>query len=211
MPLESIIEASTPSPDVPLIKPKEVYFFCIFLFIYNNFCIIVVQTNCAMKNKFLIPILSMLLLTALSGCSSNLTESTVCPSVKFVDGLDRMTFFKGSLKSKPSNRLFSSQMRGLGVECDFSRDGANIEASFKIVSRWADIILVIPTTANLMTKLTIGKAEDLATTVLLASNKDILLVPAMNVRMWLHKATQKNLKILRIFWLVVFESIMIPT
>ena len=48
-----------------------------------------------------------------------------------------------------------------------------------------------------MTKLSIGKAEDLATTVLLASNKDILLVPAMNVRMWLHKATQKNLKILQ--------------
>ena len=48
-----------------------------------------------------------------------------------------------------------------------------------------------------MTKLSIGKAEDLATTVLLASNKDILLVPAMNVRMWLHKATQRNLKILQ--------------
>ena len=48
-----------------------------------------------------------------------------------------------------------------------------------------------------MTKLSIGKAEDLATTVLLASNKDILLVPAMNVRMWLHKATQKNFKILQ--------------
>ena len=41
-----------------------------------------------------------------------------------------------------------------------------------------------------------GKAEDLATTVILASNKDILLVPAMNVRMWLHKATQNNLKTL---------------
>ena len=47
-----------------------------------------------------------------------------------------------------------------------------------------------------MTKLSLGKAEDLATTVLLASNKDILLVPAMNVRMWLHKATQKNLRTL---------------
>ena len=62
------------------------------------------------------------------------------------------------------------------------------------LSRWADIILVLPTTANMMTKLSIGKAEDLATTVILASNKDIVLVPAMNVRMWLHKATQNNLK-----------------
>ena len=65
------------------------------------------------------------------------------------------------------------------------------------LSRWADLIVVLPTTANFMTKLSLGKAEDLATTVLLASNKDILLVPAMNVRMWLHKATQRNLKILQ--------------
>ena len=67
------------------------------------------------------------------------------------------------------------------------------------LSRWADLIIVMPTTANFMSKLSIGKAEDLATTVLLASNKDILLVPAMNVRMWLHKATQSNLKILQDF------------
>ena len=65
------------------------------------------------------------------------------------------------------------------------------------LSRWADVILVMPTTANFMSKLSIGKAEDLATTVLLAADKDILLVPAMNVRMWLHKATQFNLKILQ--------------
>mgnify|MGYP001241144366 CR=1 FL=1 len=65
------------------------------------------------------------------------------------------------------------------------------------LSRWADVILVMPTTANFMSKLSIGKAEDLATTVLLAADKDILLVPAMNVRMWLHKATQFNLKVLQ--------------
>ena len=67
------------------------------------------------------------------------------------------------------------------------------------LSRWADLIIVMPTTANFMSKMTIGRAEDLATTVLLASNKDILLVPAMNVRMWLHKATQNNFKILQDF------------
>jgi len=64
------------------------------------------------------------------------------------------------------------------------------------LSRWADIILILPTTANMMTKLSAGKAEDLATTVILASNKDVVLVPAMNVRMWLHKATQNNSKTL---------------
>ena len=67
------------------------------------------------------------------------------------------------------------------------------------LSRWAHLIIVMPTTANFMSKLSVGKAEDLATTVLLASNKDILLVPAMNVRMWLHKATQNNFKTLQDF------------
>ncbi len=64
------------------------------------------------------------------------------------------------------------------------------------LSRWADLIIVLPTTANFMTKLSLGKAEDLATTVILASNKEILLIPAMNVRMWIHKATQKNVRTL---------------
>ena len=62
------------------------------------------------------------------------------------------------------------------------------------LSRWADLILIIPATANIISKLSQGKAEDLATTVVLASNKDIVLVPAMNVRMWSHKATQENCK-----------------
>ena len=62
------------------------------------------------------------------------------------------------------------------------------------MSRWADIILVIPTTANMMSKFSYGRADDLASTVILASNKEVLLVPAMNVRMWIHKATQNNLK-----------------
>ena len=77
----------------------------------------------------------------------------------------------------------------------FDQD-AEAEIDHIALSRWADMIIVMPTTANFMSKLTIGKAEDLATTVLLASNKDVLLVPAMNVRMWLHKATQTNFKIL---------------
>ena len=64
------------------------------------------------------------------------------------------------------------------------------------LSRWADAIIVTPTTANFMSRLCEGKADDLATTVLLAADKEIFLVPAMNVRMWIHPATQKNLKIL---------------
>ena len=82
---------------------------------------------------------------------------------------------------------------------DIFSKNSETEIDHITLSRWADLIIVMPTTANFMSKLSIGRAEDLATTVLLASNKDVLLVPAMNVRMWLHKATQTNNKILQDF------------
>ena len=62
------------------------------------------------------------------------------------------------------------------------------------LSRWCDIILFAPITANSIAKLALGKADDLASTLILASNKQVLLAPAMNVRMWLHKSTQANMK-----------------
>ena len=65
------------------------------------------------------------------------------------------------------------------------------------LSRWADVIIVSPATANTITKLSQGSSEDLASTVILASNKQIFLVPAMNVRMWEHQSTQDNLKKLK--------------
>ncbi len=79
---------------------------------------------------------------------------------------------------------------------DIFDNNSEAEIDHIALSRWADLIVVLPTTANFMTKLSLGRAEDLATTVILASDKEILLVPAMNVRMWLHKATQKNLQTL---------------
>ena len=65
------------------------------------------------------------------------------------------------------------------------------------LSRWADIIVVAPATANTIAKLSNGYSDDLASTVILASNKPIFLAPAMNVRMWNHKSTQSHLKILK--------------
>jgi phosphopantothenoylcysteine decarboxylase / phosphopantothenate---cysteine ligase len=65
------------------------------------------------------------------------------------------------------------------------------------LSRWADVILVAPTTANTISKLSAGSSDDLASTVILASNKDIFLTPAMNVRMWEHPSTKQNLNKLR--------------
>ncbi len=65
------------------------------------------------------------------------------------------------------------------------------------LSRWADVIIVAPATANTISKLSQGSSDDLASTVILASNKQIFLAPAMNVRMWEHQSTQDNLKTLK--------------
>ena len=67
------------------------------------------------------------------------------------------------------------------------------------LSRWADLILVAPTTANTISKLSAGSSDDLASTVILASDKKIFLVPAMNVRMWEHLSTKENLQKLKSF------------
>ncbi len=67
------------------------------------------------------------------------------------------------------------------------------------LSRWADVIVVAPATANTMSKLSQGSSEDLASTVILASNKQVFLAPAMNIRMWEHPSTKDNLKTLKSF------------
>jgi len=61
------------------------------------------------------------------------------------------------------------------------------------LSRAADLLVVAPASADLMAKMAAGLADDLASTALLATDKPVLLAPAMNVRMWLHPATQANL------------------
>ena len=65
------------------------------------------------------------------------------------------------------------------------------------LSRWADVILVVPATANTISKLSTGSSDDLASTVILASDKDVFLTPAMNVRMWEHPSTKQNLNKLK--------------
>ena len=62
------------------------------------------------------------------------------------------------------------------------------------LSRWADVIVIAPATANTISKLAQGATDDLASTVVLASDKNIYLAPAMNVRMWEHQTTKLNLK-----------------
>lgn len=65
------------------------------------------------------------------------------------------------------------------------------------LSREADLVVVAPATADLLAKMAAGIADDLATTLLLATDKPVLAAPAMNVRMWLHAATQRNVATLR--------------
>jgi phosphopantothenoylcysteine decarboxylase/phosphopantothenate--cysteine ligase len=67
------------------------------------------------------------------------------------------------------------------------------------LSRWSDLLLIAPATANTISKLSYGLADDLAATVTLASNKQVFLAPAMNVRMWEHQSNKDNIKKLKSF------------
>ena len=120
--------------------------------------------------------LDLIRLLQKKGCSVKvvLTKS----GKKFVTSL--------SLSSLSKNRVFE--------EVFDEKNKGNIDHIS--LSRWADLIMVLPATANFMSRLSKGSADDLASTIILASNKEIFLIPAMNVRMWEHKATQKNLNTL---------------
>ena len=73
------------------------------------------------------------------------------------------------------------------------------------LSRAADLVLVCPATADLIAKMAAGIADDLATTLLLATDKPVVIAPAMNVRMWLHEATQRNVAQLKADGIRVIE------
>ncbi|MEH3104520.1 MAG: bifunctional phosphopantothenoylcysteine decarboxylase/phosphopantothenate--cysteine ligase CoaBC [Sphingomonas phyllosphaerae] len=73
------------------------------------------------------------------------------------------------------------------------------------LSREADLVVVCPATADLIARMAGGFANDLATTLLLATDKPVLIAPAMNVRMWLHPATQRNVAQLRADGITVIE------
>ena len=88
-------------------------------------------------------------------------------------------------QSKVYQNLFS-------IENEVEMDHINL-------SRWADIILIAPATANTISKLANGNSDDLASTVALASNKKIFIAPAMNVRMWDHQSTKDNLAKLKTY------------
>ncbi|HXG81193.1 MAG TPA: bifunctional phosphopantothenoylcysteine decarboxylase/phosphopantothenate--cysteine ligase CoaBC [Sphingomicrobium sp.] len=73
------------------------------------------------------------------------------------------------------------------------------------LSRAADLVLVVPATADLIARMAGGQADDLATTLLLATDKPVVIAPAMNVRMWQHEATQRNVAQLKADGITVLE------
>ena len=108
------------------------------------------------------------------------------------------TILTKSAKEFVTPLSIASLSKGKVYEDLFSVENEN-EMDHISLSRWADVIVVVPATANTIAKLSQGSSEDLASTVILASNKQIFLVPAMNVRMWKHKSTEDNLKKLKSF------------
>jgi len=86
---------------------------------------------------------------------------------------------------------------GNEVRCDLFDPAAEAGMGHIELARWADLVLVAPATADLMARLAVGLADDLLTTLVLATTAPLVLAPAMNHRMWLHPATRENLARLR--------------
>jgi phosphopantothenoylcysteine decarboxylase/phosphopantothenate--cysteine ligase len=93
--------------------------------------------------------------------------------------------------------LSVSALSGEKVHGDLFNLTDELEMGHIELSRSADLIVVAPATADLMAKAASGLANDLASTTLLATDKPVLMAPAMNVRMWQHKATLRNLATLK--------------
>ncbi len=93
--------------------------------------------------------------------------------------------------------LSVSALAGSKVYQDLFDLGDEAEMGHIQLSRAADLLVVAPATADLMAKMAAGRADDLASTLLLATDKRVLVAPAMNVRMWTHPATGRNQATLR--------------
>lgn len=92
--------------------------------------------------------------------------------------------------------LSVSALAGVKVHTDLFDLTAEAEMGHIELSRAADLVVVSPATADLLAKMATGRADDLASTLLMATDKRVLVAPAMNVRMWEHPANQRNIKTL---------------
>ena len=113
-------------------------------------------------------------------------------------GVEIKTILTKSAKKFVTPLSIASLSKGKVYDDLFNSEN-EVEMDHISLSRWADIILVAPATANTISKLSAGSSDNLASTVILASDKDIFLTPAMNVRMWNHPSTKENLNKLKSF------------
>ena len=111
-------------------------------------------------------------------------------------GVEIKTILTKSAKKFVTPLSIASLSKGKVYDDLFNSEN-EVEMDHISLSRWADIILVAPATANTISKLSAGSSDNLASTVILASDKDIFLTPAMNVRMWEHPSTKQNLNKLK--------------
>ena len=114
------------------------------------------------------------------------------------NGADIKTILTASAKEFITPLSVASLSQGKVYSDLFSLEN-EAEMDHISLSRWADVILIAPATANTISKLAQGTTDDLASTVVLASNKNVYLAPAMNIRMWKHQSTKQNLGTLKNF------------
>jgi len=111
-------------------------------------------------------------------------------------GVEIKTILTKSAKKFVTPLSIASLSKGKVYDDLFNSEN-EVEMDHISLSRWADIILVAPATANTISKLSAGSSDNLASTVILASDKNIFLSPAMNVRMWEHPSTKQNVNKLK--------------
>jgi len=118
-------------------------------------------------------------------------------SLELVRLLRRQNIAVRAVMTKSAHEFVTPLSLGVVTEDHVYGDMFNLKEESEIghiqLSRQADLIVICPATANMLAKMAGGIADDLATTILLATDKPVLAVPAMNVRMWNHPATQRNL------------------
>ena len=122
-------------------------------------------------------------------------------SLELVRLLKRQGLAVRAVMTKSANEFVTPLSMGVMTEDQVYGDMFDLKDEREIghiqLSRQADLVVICPATANILAKMASGIADDLATTVLLATDKPVLAVPAMNVRMWLHAATVRNVAELR--------------
>ena len=130
-------------------------------------------------------------------------------SLELVRGLRRRGIAVRAVLTESAKQFVTPLSLGVLTEDQVFDDLFDLKAEREIghiqLSRQAELVVVAPATANILAKMANGIADDLATTLLLATDKPVLAVPAMNVRMWHHKATQRNLAVLRADGVQVME------